>query len=153
VKRCAEALWDRGDEESIDESSEGSKGTPTAEKSNAGGGKRKKKKSTRDDDDAWMTGINNIPPSEDDTNSDSSEEETLGPRKKKRKGTSGRAVGRRESLSTADLCAELLKINAANMKTLLDAHSVTGLAMAATGTSASKLSTARLLALEKRQRG
>jgi hypothetical protein len=45
VKRCAEALWDRGDEESIDESSEGSKGTPPAEKSNAGGGKRKKKKS------------------------------------------------------------------------------------------------------------
>jgi hypothetical protein len=146
VKRCAEALWDRGDEESIDESLEGSK--ETAEESNAGGSKKNKKKPSVDDDDAWMTGVNNIPPSEDDTNSDRSEEETLGPRKKKRKGTSGRAVGRRESRSTADLCAELLKINAANMKTLLDAHSVTGVAMAATGTSDSKLSTARLLALE-----
>ena len=61
----------------------------------------------------------------DSNNEDPSEDEATQPRKKKRKGR-----------STADLCAELLKINAANMKLLLDAHKVTDVALAATGTSA-----------------
>jgi hypothetical protein len=136
VKRCAEALWNRGDEEA---SEEGSKGPPTAKKSKVGTKTKKKKTSV---DDAWMTGVNNIPPSDEDPSNDSSdeeseEEEETRPRKKKQRGT-----------STSDLCAELLRINAANMKTLLEAHRVTDMAMAATGTSASKLSISRLLAME-----
>jgi predicted HTH transcriptional regulator len=98
---------------------------------------RKKKKLTINDgtseDDAWMKGREANESSEGEssatdrnTSEDVSEDEAAQPRKKKQKGP-----------STADLCAELLRINAANMKLLLDAHKVTDVAMAVTGTSAS----------------
>ena len=133
VKRYAEEIWE-SDGESVDGSVVGDgKGTSSEEES---------------EDDAWLTGVINNPPSDDDTNNQSSEEETPRPRRKKRKGASSGAKGQREKPATTDRWAEILCVNAANMKMLLDAHCVTGVAMAASGTNASKLSMARILALE-----